>query len=210
MGWGQTASQEKEATAWRRDRKWEKEKMEKNDEFLDKLGVRGEREERRENERERGEEEKGEREGEMAAEEQRGEEEGELEKVSAQESAELVGVRRCFGDPPFAGREVGGAAGSSRDCFRSAPYQPAARCSDPMPMSERSTVAGQGRGQREPQLQHGEGCRARKRPACSPLPGHRQWTLWWGRERPDMYGMDSVKAEHRHVGTVLGADLRGC
>lgn len=52
-------------------------------------------------------------------------------------------------------------------CFRCTPYQPAARCSDPMPMSEKSIVPGQGRGQREPQLQRGEGRGDGSRPAPS-------------------------------------------
>lgn len=77
----------------------------------------------------------------------------------------------------------GGAAGSSRGCFRCAPYQPAARCSDPMPMSEKSVVLGQGRGQREPQLQRREGGRepALDLLALPPLPhGSPGWTTWWG------------------------------
>lgn len=61
--------------------------------------------------------------------------------------------------------------------------RPAARCSDPMPMSEKSVVLGQGRGQREPQLQRGEGGRgpALDLLALPPLPqGSPGWTTWWG------------------------------
>lgn len=60
-------------------------------------------------------------------------------------------------EDPIPGSVGGGPAGSSGGCFRCTPYQPTARCSDPMPMSEKSIVLGQGRGQREPQLHHGEG-----------------------------------------------------
>lgn len=85
---------------------------------------------------------------------------------------------------PIPGSGGGGPAGSSRGCFRCTPYQPAARCSDPMPMSEKSIVLGQGRGRREPQLRRGEGGR---RPALDlhtpPLPhGSPGWTTWWGVE----------------------------
>lgn len=79
--------------------------------------------------------------------------------------------------------EGGGAPGSRRRCFRCTPYQPAARCSDPMPMSEKSIVPGQGRGRREPQLQCGEGSWG---PAIDLLallpvpPASRDWTTWWG------------------------------
>lgn len=84
---------------------------------------------------------------------------------------------------PIPGSVGGGPAGSSRGCFRCTPYQPAARCSDPMPMSEKSIVLGQGRGQREPQLHHGEGAggEAFFRPAGSSSScGSPGWTTWCG------------------------------
>ena len=89
--------------------------------------------------------------------------------------------RECGCEDPLQGSGGGGAAGSSRGSFRCTPYQPAARCSDPMPMSEKSIVPGQGRGQREPQLQCGEGGRgtAKDLLALLPLPhGSRGWTTW--------------------------------
>lgn len=83
-------------------------------------------------------------------------------------------------EDPIPGSAGGGSAGSSGGCFRCTPYQPAARCSDPMPMSEKSIVLGQGRGQREPQLHHEEGeLGAFSRPAAfSSSCGSSGWTTW--------------------------------
>lgn len=65
--------------------------------------------------------------------------------LKAKGPRELKAERTSCGDP-VPGSVGGGPAGSSGGCFRCTPYQPAARCSDPMPMSEKSTVLGQGRG----------------------------------------------------------------
>lgn len=60
----------------------------------------------------------------------------ECEKRERSRGPELKGIK-CGCEDPHRAVE-GWAAGSSRGCFRCTPYQPAARCSDPMPMSEKS------------------------------------------------------------------------
>lgn len=109
--------------------------------------------------------------------------------------------RGCGCRDPLQGSGGGGAAGSSRGCFRCTPYQPAARCSDPMPMSEKSIVPGQGRGQREPQLQCGEGSWGTGGDLLALLPGplgSLDWTTWclWGlllqSESGDLWGQSGA------------------
>lgn len=101
--------------------------------------------------------------------------------LKAKGPRELEAEGTSCGDP-VPGSVGGGPAGSSRGCFRCTPYQPAARCSDPMPMSEKSIVLGQGRGQREPQLHHeeggGEGGPSLDLLAFSSSSGSPGWTTW--------------------------------